>query len=158
MPATEISFVRDWLKALGTLCAGALTIDEAVARVAGYAPMLAAKFKSDAFDLRSLDAVAVQSKFFPSYAEVVGRLQTWVEENALQKRYAQKLITGDSRIELSDDQLAHVECVLRRLQAGKMPSKALGVLHQCSGKHAVARLLEKAPMFRPLCEARGWLR
>lgn len=157
MPGTDRTLVRNWLKALGALCAASLPIAEAEARVAAYVPMLGEQFDAGAFCQRSLEAVARKSKFFPSYAEVVERLEEWVDTDALRQRYAHRRIGTDRPRELTKEQHEHVDCVVRRIEDGGDPRKAIGVLHGVSGKHAVAALVQIAPQARALCEARGWL-
>ncbi|MFC0411067.1 hypothetical protein [Roseomonas elaeocarpi] len=76
MPA-DIATVREWLNLLGGLCAGNLAAKEAQAKVALYAPMLAAEFSEEAFTPDSLAAVAGACEFFPAYGKIVGELRGW---------------------------------------------------------------------------------
>jgi hypothetical protein len=73
--------VRDWLKALGTLCAGSLSTRDAQAKLAAYVPMLAHEFRPEAFTPASLTAVARACKFFPSFGELCDALKAWWEDN-----------------------------------------------------------------------------
>jgi hypothetical protein len=80
MQNTEI-VIRDWLKALGSLTAATLNPQEATARLAAYAPLIAKEFPREAFSTSSLAGVARQCKFFPSYGELCGYLSEWWREN-----------------------------------------------------------------------------
>lgn len=66
--------VDKWLRSLGVLCAGTMTADEARTRCAAYSGMIAAEFPVAAFTLKSLEAVARECRFFPSYGELVDHL------------------------------------------------------------------------------------
>lgn len=79
--AETYGVVRKWLLSLGTLCAGSMPVEEARMRVAAYASMLSEQFGPHAFTQGSLEKVARESKFFPSYAEVAERLSAWQREN-----------------------------------------------------------------------------
>jgi hypothetical protein len=73
--------VTKWLSALGTLCAGSMTAEDARTKIGAYATMLDGRFQPWAYSRRSLEAVAVQSKFWPSYGELCERLDAWCREN-----------------------------------------------------------------------------
>jgi hypothetical protein len=73
--------IRDWLKALGTLTAGTMQADEADAKLRAYAPLLSQQFRPTAFTAPSLEHVASQCRFFPSYAEVVKYLGEYVRDH-----------------------------------------------------------------------------
>ena len=73
--------VRKWLSALGTLCAVSVPEGEAVRRIDAYATMLASEFEPWAFNRRSLEAVARQSKFWPAYGELCDALSAWCRDN-----------------------------------------------------------------------------
>jgi hypothetical protein len=63
--------VDKWLRSLGVLCAGTMAADEARTRCAAYASMVAGEFPVAAFTQKSLEAVARECRFFPSYGELV---------------------------------------------------------------------------------------
>src|SRR3954464_1668678 len=74
--------VRDWLKALGTLCAGSMSTRDAQAKLASYVPMLAHEFPREAFTPISLAAVGRACTFFPSFGELTAALSAWWQDNA----------------------------------------------------------------------------
>jgi hypothetical protein len=80
--ATHEAIVRDWLKSLGLLCAGTGSVKDAQAKAAAYVPMLAREFRTEAFTVASLAAVARACKFFPSFGELTTALSAWWEDNA----------------------------------------------------------------------------
>lgn len=71
----------DWLKALGALCAGTMTTDEASAKIRAYLPLLHGEYPPEAFTAESLKAVARECKFFPAYGELAVHLTAWWKEN-----------------------------------------------------------------------------
>lgn len=77
----NIEKVRDWLKALGALCAGSLALEEAEARIAAFAPLLSRAFAGWAFCDASLEAVARGCRWFPAYGELCDLLAAWCAEN-----------------------------------------------------------------------------
>lgn len=79
--ATAERDVRNWVKALGGLCAGALPQREAEAKATAYAPLLAAEFGAECFTPASLASVARACKFFPSFGEVAAALSAWWQEH-----------------------------------------------------------------------------
>ena len=81
MARTDHQHIRDWLKALGSLAACALTAKEFDARISAYVPLLATDFPRSAFGPASLAAIARQCKFFPAYAELCDLLSAWWREH-----------------------------------------------------------------------------
>lgn len=79
--ATHEAAIRDWLKGLGMLCAGQMSVRDAQAKAAAYAPMLAHEFKREVFTPASLTAVARICKFFPSFGELCDALSAWWDVN-----------------------------------------------------------------------------
>lgn len=83
MARREETDVRNWVKALGGLCAGNLSLKEAEARMTAYAPMLAREFRSEAFCVASLAFVArTYSRHSPTFGEIANALSAWWEDNA----------------------------------------------------------------------------
>ena len=83
MARHEETDVRNWVKALGGLCAGNLSLKEAEARMTAYAPMLAREFAPNAFTVASLAAVArACSHHSPTFGEISNALSAWWEDNA----------------------------------------------------------------------------
>lgn len=79
-----------WLSALGSMTAGSMSKAEADAKMNAYIPFMA-QWPDWVFNPRSLEFVARECKFFPSYAEVSAHLATWLREN----RSPQKAIGSD---------------------------------------------------------------
>jgi len=76
------AIVRDWLKALATLTQANMAKDELVGKLGAYVPMLLQRFGSTAaFCPDSLEHVASQCKFFPTYAELCDALVPWWREH-----------------------------------------------------------------------------
>lgn len=73
--------IRDWLNAIGALTAGSMPVAEARAKLGAYTPLLMQRFPTVVFTPQSLEAVAAQCKFFPSYAEICDHLGAWWREN-----------------------------------------------------------------------------
>lgn len=68
---------KRWLTDLGKLTAARSSHDEAADFVATSAPMLAMRFPNEAFNPRSLEAVAAECKYIPIYGELVALLRAW---------------------------------------------------------------------------------
>jgi len=69
--------IRRWLVQLGKLTATSISSDEAADFVDTNEPMLAIHFPPAAFTLLSLEHVAAQCKFLPTYGEITERLGEW---------------------------------------------------------------------------------
>jgi hypothetical protein len=72
--------VRQWLVRLGRFTVSSISSDEAAAFVADMAPMLAERFSDASFTPRSLEHVAAECKYLPTYGEIVAHLRTFVEQ------------------------------------------------------------------------------
>jgi len=68
---------RRWLIDLGRLTATRSNSGDAVDFVEAMAPMLAMRFPDGAFTSASLEAVAAECKYLPTYGELVGYLHAW---------------------------------------------------------------------------------
>jgi hypothetical protein len=147
----SIEISDKWLKSLGTLCAGSMPKAEADLKISAYAGLLAERYDRAAFCGKSLEAVAAQSKFWPSYGEVCDRLDAWWAANK-----PQQLAISHPRA-LTVLQTAHVACCDRRLSDGADAATVLGVLHAASGNAAITEILRDRPGLVPLCRAKGWL-
>jgi hypothetical protein len=77
----KVTLIREWLVALAVLCRTNVGKEELAATLNAYAPMLAARYSLGAFSQASLDAVATQCSYFPSYAELCGALSPWWQEH-----------------------------------------------------------------------------
>jgi hypothetical protein len=77
----KVSDVRQWVIALGVLTAGNMTRVEAEMKLRAYVPLLQDDFPAGAFCQRSLQHVAQQCRYFPSYADVVLHLRAWWREH-----------------------------------------------------------------------------
>jgi hypothetical protein len=73
----DAELVRDWLKALGVLTAGAMDAAEVNARLDAMIPHLIEEFSPDVFNRKSLHAVATNARYFPTYGELVPLLREW---------------------------------------------------------------------------------
>jgi hypothetical protein len=73
---TPIGTVRDWLTALGVLTADTGSRAEADMKLRAYVPLLQDAFPAAAFTQASLQFVAEQCRYFPTYADVVLHLRT----------------------------------------------------------------------------------
>jgi hypothetical protein len=73
----KVDDVRKWITALGVLTAGNMTRVEAEMKLRAYVPLLQDRFPPAAFTQSSLEAVASQCRFFPSYADVAAHLADW---------------------------------------------------------------------------------
>ena len=73
--------VRRWLVSLGRLTAVKTTSDEAAEFVDTRTPMLAMRFSDGAFTATSLEAVAAQCKYLPTYGELAEMLSRWWRTN-----------------------------------------------------------------------------
>jgi hypothetical protein len=79
MPA-DPQAIYQWLKALGTLTAAAMSEEVADNKLHAYAPLLAFEFDQSCFCPSSLAYVARGSKFFPTFGEVCALLTQWCRE------------------------------------------------------------------------------
>jgi hypothetical protein len=78
---TDPTLVRQWLKAVGAVAAGALTPMEVEAKLDALTPLLASEYPPEAFTRDSLVRTARATKFFPSFAEVCEVLDAVVCES-----------------------------------------------------------------------------
>jgi len=72
--------IRDWLIDLGVLCAPRPGAEPAAKVVSAYIPLLR-DLPAGAWTQQSREAVARQSVFFPAYAELRERLESWWDAN-----------------------------------------------------------------------------
>jgi hypothetical protein len=79
--AAHEPLVRDWLAMLISLTNADLSADEARARIGALAARLAQNFPAECFCEAALEHVARAQTFFPSYAELFGKLDAWWQEN-----------------------------------------------------------------------------
>lgn len=86
--------VRDWLKALGVLTATSMSPADAKAKIAAYAPMLAAEYADWCFTNASLAACAKALRFFPAYGELAAALSEWRHNNTPPGAYDKPRIAG----------------------------------------------------------------
>jgi hypothetical protein len=133
----ELLAVRDWLKALGTLCAGSMSTRDAQAKLATYVPMLAHEFPNAAFTAASLAAVGRACKFFPSFGELATALSAWWEDNRPYEPTPLRLTgpaVGIDRVDIpkprdppTEAELAAVDEIMRqwRMQIGYGKSRPL---------------------------------
>lgn len=77
----EIIAVQRWLIGLGRLTATPRTEADAESFIEAMAPMLGMRFPDEAFTAASLEAVAAQCKYLPTYGELVGYLHGWWRDN-----------------------------------------------------------------------------
>lgn len=78
---TERLPIRAWLKMLGLLTAGAMSLDEAEARMTALARALAVEFEDWAFSEASAIAVAAECRHFPTFGEIVALLRGWCRDH-----------------------------------------------------------------------------
>jgi hypothetical protein len=77
----KAAIIRDWLKALATLCASNLEKDDLQGKLRAYTPMLSQEFPQEAFSPAALAHVARACTFFPSFAELCAALAPWWKEH-----------------------------------------------------------------------------
>jgi len=76
----DASRVRLWLNALGRLTVASMSATEANQILDEVAPMLASRFTDDDFTPASLEHVAAECKYLPTYGEIVALIRAWQEE------------------------------------------------------------------------------
>lgn len=120
---TDHEHVRGWLKALGSLCAGRSTPEEADARVGLYVSMLANEYPQAAFTRPSLAAVGKVCKFWPSYGELCAALTAWWADNrpytpapVFVDHEQRRLAAPEPRGPLTDEQKARVAAQVKALK------------------------------------------
>ena len=69
--------IRRWIIQLGKLSATNISSDEAADYVQAIEPMLAIHFPPAAFTLDSLESVASECKYLPTYGEICQHLGAW---------------------------------------------------------------------------------
>lgn len=145
--------VRTWLKALGALCAGSMPVAEAEARIAAYAPMLAGRFDALAFCPASLEFVAGESKFWPSYGEVADRLARWWHDN----RPVHAALPAPESSMLTPAEAMWVAYAHRRFAEGRPPLLVLSMVRNHGGKRALAAVIHGDLSLIADAAAAGWL-
>jgi hypothetical protein len=73
--------VEQWLIRLGSLASARLSSDEATEFVDKCAGFLAGRFPDGAFSPASLEHVAAECKYLPTYGEIVAILSPWWADN-----------------------------------------------------------------------------
>lgn len=73
----EISIIQRWLIRLGRVTVNATSADDAVDFVQSMAPLLASRYGDEMFTDRSLEHVAAECRFLPTYGELVAHLRDW---------------------------------------------------------------------------------
>lgn len=145
--------MRIWLKALGALCAGSMPLAEAEARIAAYAPMLAGRFDAPAFCPASLEFVAGESKFWPSYGEVVDRLSRWWHDN----RPVQPALSAPESSTLTASEATWVAYAHRRFAEGRPPLLVLSMVRNHGGKRALAEVIRGDQPLIATASSAGWI-
>lgn len=73
--------IRPWLARLVRVVAASISPQEAAAWVQDVEPLVATRFNASAFTFDSLESVAAQCKYLPTYAELVDALGAWQKAN-----------------------------------------------------------------------------
>src|SRR6185436_16615613 len=73
------ALARSWLRSLGRLTAATMTPQEAADWLDEIAPFLASRFPDEAFVSASLEHVAAESRYLPTYGEIVSLLRAFQE-------------------------------------------------------------------------------
>lgn len=76
----DIHRVEQWLVALGRVTAARLTPEAAADFVDKFATMLAGRFPDETFTPRSVEHVAAECRFLPTYGEIVAHLRSLPSE------------------------------------------------------------------------------
>lgn len=82
----NLVLVEQWLASLGRLCASRISVEDARDFVADFAPMLASRFTDETFSHRSLEHVAAECKYLPTYGEIVALLRSLPAETPQPRR------------------------------------------------------------------------
>lgn len=75
------SLIRQWLTQLGRLTSAKIEAEEVANYLDAFTPMLAERFDDSAFSVKSLEHVAAQCRYLPTYGELVPLLTTWVRQH-----------------------------------------------------------------------------
>jgi len=78
---TDLRVISAWLTDLANLTAGNASMREIKPRIGGIASMLSDNFPTGAFTRNSLEHVARQCSFFPSYGELCNALAPWWKDH-----------------------------------------------------------------------------
>lgn len=81
MPEQITIPIRQWLIRLGRASGGRISTDEAADYVDGIEPLLVTHWPPAAFTFASLEHVASQCKYLPSYGEITEHLGDWWRRN-----------------------------------------------------------------------------
>lgn len=143
--------VAVWLNDLAIITAGNAPLADSRAKVAALASMLATEFPPEAFCRDSLQHVAAECTFFPSYAELTRVLRGWLKDQP--SPFVQRITDACAGIEANQ-----AKRWLARLARGDVPNVAtsLDVLRQHS-PGVFQRVITADPSLRRIARERGWL-
>jgi hypothetical protein len=82
------AIIRQWLIHLGDVLTVHVSDERATNFLDSFAPLLAMRFDDAAFTPVSLEHVAAQCKYLPTYGELVPLLQAWMREKRTASAYA----------------------------------------------------------------------
>ena len=150
----DLIIAQRWLLQLGKAVAVRASSDDADDFVETMAPMLAHRFPNEAFSFDALEYVAAQSKFLPTYGELVERLSAWKRSQNPYRIWGGKaeaellaMIPPDHRIERdpekrgaqNDEQRRHASELVRSV------SEQLAVLGEAKRDAMQAQLPPRPP-------------
>jgi hypothetical protein len=78
--------IADWLNQLATIVPKAMEITDIAAKIDQLADLLVSKVPTTLFDTDSLEFCARRFKFWPTYADLWARLQTWQRERPKEQK------------------------------------------------------------------------
>jgi hypothetical protein len=82
----ELPRVEQWLIGLGRLTAARLSSEDATNFIDRHAAMLASRFPDAAFSHVSLEHVAAECRYLPTYGEIVALLRGFLQEHRVATR------------------------------------------------------------------------
>jgi hypothetical protein len=116
VPMADQLIVRRWLLDLGRLTAARSSHDEAADFIETSTPMLAMRFQNEAFNPASLEHVAAECKYLPTYGELVPLLREWWRQHRPQP-VALPAPPVRGRGEPTAEEIAHVTWVAAQARA-----------------------------------------
>jgi hypothetical protein len=147
---------RRWLIDLGKLTAARSSHDEAADFVASCAPMLAMRFPDPAFNVRSLEAVAAQCKYIPTYGELVALLRAWWQAYR-PPQAALPPPPSRQRGEPTPDEIQHVtrvvEDTIAALRSAVQPPEDHRPVARCLSREQLNQAYERAGVQGPVTPA-----
>ena len=150
----ELHTARRWATQLGRLTSARMSSDEAADFVEAVAPMLAMRFADTAFSAASLEHVAAQCKYLPTYGEIVPLLRDWWRAHGPKPQALPAPEPIRQRDEPTAEEREHVARVtaetIAALRSSVQPVEERRPMARCLSREQLSQVYERAGIRGPM--------